>query len=165
MNCEHHCAVPERREFLMRATTALAAALAGLAASPREAAALPLGLMRALAASGDEVSYPLPAADCATIDEAREVILVRWQGAIYAFPLSCPHQKTALRWRAADGRFQCPKHKSKYHPDGAFISGKATRNMDRFAVRKEGKSVVVNLRQAYRNDREAARWSAARLRL
>lgn len=165
MNCEHHCAAPGRREFLARVTTALAAALAGLAASPRDAAALPVGLMTALADLGDEVSYPLPAADCATIDEVREVILVRWKGAVYAFPLSCPHQKTALRWRASDGRFQCPKHKSKYHPDGAFISGKATRNMDRFAVRRLGKNVLVNLTKTYRNDREAERWTAALIRV
>jgi len=165
MSCELPCALPERREFLLRVTSTVAAALAGLAAAPREAAALPLGLMRAVAESGDEVGYPLPTADCATIDQAREVILVRWKGAVFAFPLSCPHQKTALRWRASDGRFQCPKHKSKYHPDGAFISGKATRNMDRFAVRRQGKQVLVNLKQTYRNDREAERWSAALIRV
>jgi len=165
MRCELNCAVPERREFLLRVTTAVAAALAGLAASPREAVALPLGVMKVLAELGDEVSYPLPAADSATIDEGREVILVRWKGAVYAFPLSCPHQKTALRWRAADGRFQCPKHKSKYQPDGAFISGKATRNMDRFAVRKQGKNVLVNLKTAHRSDREAERWTSAVVRI
>lgn len=165
MSCESHCAVPERREFLMRVTTAVAAALAGLAASPREAVALPLGVMKALAVLGDEVSYPLPAADCATIDEVREVILVRWKSAVYAFPLSCPHQKTALRWRAGDGRFQCPKHKSRYHPDGAFISGKATRNMDRYPVRKQGKNVLVSLKQAHRSDREAERWASALIRV
>lgn len=165
MSCEQDCAPPGRREFLRRATTAVAAALAGLAASPREAVALPLRVGRALAELGGEVSYPLPAADCATIDEAREVILVRWKGAIYAFPLSCPHQNTALRWRTAEDRFQCPKHKSRYQPDGAFISGKATRNMDRFAVRRQGKTVIVNLKQSFRSDRDAARWTSALLRL
>lgn len=165
MSCESDCAVPGRREFLLRVTTAVAAALAGLAASPRDAAALPLGAMGPLSVQGDEVSYPLPTADCATIDEAREVILVRWKGAVYAFPLSCPHQKTALRWRAADSRFQCPKHKSKYQPDGAFISGKATRNMDRFAVRKQGKNVLVNLTKTFRSDHDTTRWTSATIRV
>lgn len=165
MTCESDCAVPGRREFLLRVTTAVAAALAGLAASPREAVALPLGAMKALAELEGEVTYPMPAADCATIDQAREVILVRWKGAVYAFPLSCPHQKTALRWKATDGRFQCPKHKSKYQPDGAFISGKATRNMDRFAVRKQGKSVIVNLTKTFRSDREAGHWTSALIRV
>ncbi len=165
MTCESNCAVPERREFLLRVTTAVAAALAGLAASPRDAVALPIGVMTALAELEGEASYPLPTADCATIDEVREVILVRWKGAVYAFPLSCPHQKTALRWRAADGRFQCPKHKSKYQPDGAFISGKATRNMDRFGVRKQGRNVLVNLTRTFRSDRDLERWTNAQIRV
>ncbi len=155
--------MPDRREFLVRVTTAVAAIMAGLAASPREAAALPLTLGRALLVRGDEITYPLPAADGTTIDQDNEVILVRWKGAVYAFNLSCPHQNTALKWLASDGRFQCPKHKSKYQPDGTFMSGRATRNMDRFAVRKEAGKLVVNVSRLYESDKQRALWDEAQV--
>jgi nitrite reductase/ring-hydroxylating ferredoxin subunit len=161
--CDADCPVPDRREFLKQVTLAVGAAMAALSASPRDAAALPMTLGRALRVFGDEVSYPIPTADGATIDKQNEVILVRWSGAIYAFTLSCPHQNTALRWLGGDGRFQCPKHKSKYQPDGTFMSGRATRNMDRFAVRKDGTKIVVNLARLYRSDRQQAQWAAARV--
>lgn len=155
--------MPDRREFLVRVTTAVAAIMAGLAASPREAAALPLTLGRALLVRGDEITYPLPAVDGTTIDQDNEVILVRWKGAVYAFNLSCPHQNTALKWLASDGRFQCPKHKSKYQPDGTFMSGRATRNMDRFAVRKEAGKLVVNVARLYESDKQRALWDEAQV--
>ncbi|MFN8646382.1 MAG: Rieske 2Fe-2S domain-containing protein [Gemmatimonadales bacterium] len=155
--------MPDRREFLVRVTTAVAAIMAGLAASPREAAALPLTLGRALLVRGDEITYPLPAADGTTIDQDNEVILVRWKGTVYAFNLSCPHQNTALKWLASDGRFQCPKHKSKYQPDGTFMSGRATRNMDRFAVRKEAGKLVVNVARLYESDKQRALWDEAQV--
>ena len=138
--------------------------MAALAASPHDAAALPLSLGSASQTEGDELTYPIPAADGATIDRANEVILVRWKGQVFAFNLSCPHQNTALKWLDnPDTRFQCPKHKSKYQPDGTFISGRATRNMDRFAIRKSGKSVVVNLNQLFRNDKQGPAWVGAKV--
>lgn len=137
--------------------------MAALSASPREAHALPLSLGSALGVAGDERTYPIPTADGAIIDRDSEVILVRWKGQVFAFALSCPHQHTALKWRGGDTRFQCPKHKSKYQPDGTFISGRATRNMDRFAIRKQGKSLVVNVARLYRNDKQAVDWASAKL--
>jgi Rieske Fe-S protein len=162
-DCTNGCPLPGRRQFLKEATLALGAVMAALSATPREAAALPLSLGRALGVFGDEVTYPLPQSDGATIDRENEVILVRWKGGLFAFALSCPHQNTALKWLGDDGRFQCPKHKSKYQPDGTFMSGKATRNMDRFALRKDGKNVVVNLAKLYESDKQKALWDAARL--
>jgi Rieske Fe-S protein len=125
--------------------------------------ALPVLPGSALHAEGDELTYPLPGSDGATIDRDNEVILVRFKGVIYAFALSCPHQNTTLRWLASDGRFQCPKHKSKYQPDGVFLSGKATRNMDRHPVRRSGKLVAVNLAVLYRSDKNPTEWAQARL--
>jgi nitrite reductase/ring-hydroxylating ferredoxin subunit len=112
---------------------------------------------------GTEHSYPLPQQDGATIDRDAEVIIVRYQGKVYAFSLSCPHQHTALRWEPDNNRFQCPKHHSKYQPDGTFISGRATRSMDRFALRRDGGNVVVDLDKLYREDRDADDWKAALL--
>ena len=159
------CPTSDRRTFLKQVTVAVAGIMAALSATPREAVALPLALMTPSDAQGDEVSYPVPSADGATIDKGNEVILVRWKGTVYAFVLSCPHQNTALRWLGSDPepRFQCPKHKSKYQPDGEFISGKATRNMDRYAIRKNGAKVVVSLNKVYENDKQAAAWAAAKV--
>jgi len=115
----------------------------------------------ALSARGDERTYPLPNADGATIDREESVIVVRWQGAAYVFSLACPHQNTALKWAPQDAQFQCPKHHSKYRPDGTFIEGRATRGMDRFAVRRDGDKVVVDLDKLYQQDKDPAEWKAA----
>ena len=159
------CALHDsRREFLREAGAALAgvAALLGLPASAR---ALTVRLAASSRVRGTEVSYPVPEADGVTIDREREVILVRWTGAVYAFRLSCPHQKTALKWKEKDGRFQCPKHKSKYQPDGTFIDGRATRGMDRYAVRRKKGEIVVDLSKVYLEDKDEAGWRAAVVRL
>lgn len=111
--------------------------------------------------TADERRYPVPAADGVFVDEPASVILARRAGAVYAFSLACPHKRTALRWQEGNSRFECPKHKSRYRPDGAFISGRATRSMDRFAIRRDGGSVVVNLDRLYREDRDHTAWQSA----
>jgi Rieske Fe-S protein len=156
---------PDRRAFLRDATLALLAAMATLGASPGVVAAQALDFGSALDARGDERTYPIPGADGATIDRDSEVILVRWQGFVYAFNLACPHKNTALRWLGPEQRFQCPKHKSKYRPDGSFIEGKATRGMDRFSVRRQGDTVVVDLGALHKQDEDGAGWAGARLAL
>lgn len=122
-------------------------------------------LLEAAARAGTHVSYPIPAADGANIDRGNEVILVRWSNAVFAFALSCPHQRTALRWRENDARFQCPKHKSKYRPDGTFISGRATRGMDRYAIRREANMVTVDTSTLHKQDKNPAGWNAAFIRV
>ena len=151
----------ERRAFLRDAMGAAAGVLATLGIAPTDAEALPIRLISALSARGDERAYPIPAADGATIDREESLIVVRWQGSVYVFSLACPHQNTALKWEQKDEQFQCPKHHSKYRPDGSFIEGRATRGMDRFAVRQEGEKVVVNLDRLYQQDKDPAEWKAA----
>ena len=162
------CPVASRREFLRGA----AVAVAGIAATlgfARTASALPehfqIRATRALSRIGDQLSYPIPSADGAQIDRDQQVILVRWQNAVFAFNLSCPHQHTALRWDDADHRFQCPKHHSQYQPDGEFISGRATRGMDRFSVTRDGAKIVVNVNAMYKQDEDPAGWNAAVIKL
>ncbi len=155
------CGLRERRAFLREAAGALAGVVAALGASPARAAALSLSFMRALGRAGDELTYPIPAQDGAQIDHDNQVITVRWQGKAYAFNLACPHQNTALRWQPEDDQFQCPRHHSRYQPDGVFVSGRATRSMDRFAVRKDGGNLVVNVAELYRQDKDGAQWDAA----
>jgi nitrite reductase/ring-hydroxylating ferredoxin subunit len=158
------CPLTGRREFLRDALAATAAVFATLAI-PGSASALPLSFTRAIASRGTQHSYTIPSADGVQIDRDNEVILTRWQNAIYAFALSCPHQNTALRWDAPNSRFQCPKHKSKYEPDGTFISGRATRSMDRFALHREGAAVIVDLDALYQADDNPKEWAAAVVKL
>ena len=125
------------------------------------AAAVSVGLP----GSAQTRAYPLPTGDGATIDRENDVILMRWQGSVYAFSLACPHQNTALRWLGGDARFQCPKHKSKYRPDGTFIEGRATRGLDRFPIRREEDRVLVDLDRVLKQTDDAAAWAAAVVRV
>lgn len=156
---------PSRRDFLLRLATAAIGAMV-LSGVPLEAARAmtPTRLRRRDGRTGDP-RYPIPAADGVQIDHDEEVILVRWHGTLAAFNLSCPHQHTALRWDEADAQFRCPKHKSRYQPDGAFVSGRATRNMDRFGLTRDGNDVVVHVNQMHKSDEDPSGWSAASLAL
>jgi Rieske Fe-S protein len=156
------CALdPDRREFLNRVGQSLAAVFLSLGIPSAVAEALAVGPALRLTEVGDERRYPVPTVDGAQIDRDAEVILVRWQNAVYAFALSCPHQNTALQWNDKSLRFQCTKHKSKYQPDGTFIDGRATRNMDRFTVARDGESIVVRLDALHQSDTERSAWSDA----
>lgn len=108
-----------------------------------------------------ERTYPIPTADGVTIDREAQVILVREQLSVYAFNLSCPHQNAAVRWNAGGQRFQCSKHDSKYLPNGTYTSGRATRNMDRFPVRRTAGAIVVDTSGIIRSDQNPAGWAAA----
>jgi Rieske Fe-S protein len=153
-----------RRRFLARVSTALALVFsAGL--SSDALAGRPLTELTGVPVSATEKRYPIPAADGVTIDADAQVILVRAQPFVYAFALACPHQNTALRWRANDQRFQCPKHESKYKPDGTFISGRATRNMDRLPIKRAADAVIVDVDVAYKSDTQPAEWAAAKVAL
>lgn len=154
----------ERRAFLRAAGMAMASlGLIGLGSSA--AAALPVHSITALAASGagakSEKHYPIPASDGVSIDRDNSAIIARTNGRIYAFSLSCPHQNTALRWDGDDHQFQCPKHHSRYKEDGTFISGRATRNMDRLPIRKSGNELIVDVDTMFRQDEDPAAWAAA----
>ena len=155
---------PERREFLRAAGAALAS-LGLLGLLPRHADATAVRVTHALAAEPhdgrDEKRYPIPAADGVTIDKDNGVILARAAGKVYAFSLACPHQNTALRWNADDRQFQCPKHKSRYRDDGTFIEGRATRSMDRLAIRRDGATVVVDVDVMYQQDERPVEWGGA----
>ena len=159
--CSECAASSSRRRFLEQISIAVIGAAVGAQVGAADAAALPVALVTGVRTGADERMYPIPSSDSVTIDTDAEVIVVRFQQRIYAFNLACPHQQTALKWRQNDLRFQCPKHQSKYQPDGTFITGRATRNMDRFAVRRSADSLVVDLARLYRSDQQQAEWSAA----
>lgn len=150
----------QRRDFVREAALAALAAIGGLAVTPDVAEAVHVSFVRGTGGRSAK-SYPLPQTDGVSIDREESVIIARAAGRAFAFSLACPHQNTALRWDGKNRRFQCPKHKSRYQPDGVFIEGRATRGLDRFAVRRDGAQIVVDLDTLYREDRHPAQWAAA----
>jgi Rieske Fe-S protein len=151
----------ERRDFLRDAVAGALVAIGALHLLPARLDALPIAVARSTGGSRTDKSYPIPATDGVAVDKSESVIVARFENKAYAFSLACPHQNTAIRWQASDKRFQCPKHKSRYQPDGTFIDGRATRGLDRFAVKRDADSLVVNLDLLYRQDENAAEWAAA----
>jgi len=152
-----------RRSFLKCAGAAVG--LAALGIPDLDGAALPVAYGASVSESASERKYPIPATDGVTIDRKNQVITVRYQQHLYAFNLACPHENTALKWLPKDGRFQCPKHESRYQPTGTFIDGRATRHMDRLGVRIEDNMLVVDLSKFYRSDKDPTGWAAATVAL
>ncbi|MBW7932630.1 MAG: Rieske (2Fe-2S) protein [Gemmatimonadaceae bacterium] len=158
-DCSGDCPIA-RRVFLKDVSVFTAALVAaGLAPRGAMAAATPVA---ALSRERTEVRYPIPPKDGVQFDDKNEVIIVRNAGKVYAFALSCPHQNTALKLDpAGTGGFYCTKHESRYRPTGEFISGRATRNMDRLVIRRDGNAVVVDVDKWFESDSEPAQWAAA----
>lgn len=154
------CALGRRRFIVGAARTA--AVLLGLGSTPRIASAL---LLPRDGLASDERRYAIPAGDGVAFDDGAQVILARRGAAVYAFSPHCPHKRTKLRWQARNDRFECPKHKSRYRPDGVFISGRATRSMDRYAIRRDGEAIVVDLAVLLREDRDGPAWRSAVVQL
>jgi nitrite reductase/ring-hydroxylating ferredoxin subunit len=164
-SCDCRGSNQTRRDFIANASSLAFFAIIAAGVAPENARSFPVSLISAASSEENEVAYPIPNADGASIDAANQIILVRSAGQIYAFALACPHENTALRWRAADNRFQCPRHQSKYRPDGVFLSGRATRNMDRFQIQSNGQKILVAIKNVYRSDKQNAEWQAAVVRI
>lgn len=160
-DCSTTCALHDRRSFLASALGAIAAASALLPGIVRAEELAGFVLVHATRGTDGTAKYAIPASDGAIIDIPNEVILVRTGGKVMAFALSCPHQRAMIKIKGGDSAFRCPKHKSEYRIDGAFIRGRATRNMDRRAIRKEGNELVVDLTSLFRSDEDPAAWAAA----
>jgi Rieske Fe-S protein len=162
VDCEA-CPLVGRRAFIRDSGLAAAGALIALGALPADALAAPLAFVSSNHGGDEEKSYPIPAADGTQIDKTNGTILTRWQGKVFVHSLACPHQNTGLRWYEKDSRFECPKHHSRFQPDGEYVtdSGRATRGLDRFAVRKDGVNIVANLDRMFKQDENQAEWSTA----
>lgn len=144
----------DRREFLLRAGGCFLLGFAGL----------PVFEVDAIGGA-TEKRFALPAADSVNIDRGSQTILVRYQGSIYAFALACPHEHAAVKWLSKDHRFQCSKHDSQYQPNGTYTAGKATRNLDRFAIRREDAVIVVDLTHWFESDKNPSGWASAVVKL
>jgi Rieske Fe-S protein len=157
------CALVPRRAFLRDASVLAASALVALGVLPSQAVAMPLEFISALGGEREDKSYAIPASDGTQIDKDNSTIVTRWQGKVYVYSLGCPHQNTALRWYDKETWFECPKHHSRFTPDGIYVkdSGRATRGLDRFAVRKDGNNVVANLDKLFQEDENESDWKTA----
>ena len=111
--------------------------------------------------TGKEKTYPIPATDGVNIDRGSSAMIVRYVNRVYAFSMACPHENAAVKWVAKDRRFYCTKHDSQYTPDGTYQTGHATRNLDRFPIRKDGTSVVVSLDRVFHSDANKDSWTSA----
>jgi Rieske Fe-S protein len=109
---------------------------------------------------GNERTYPVPAVDGVIVDRAG-VLVARTGGRIVAMSLACPHQHAAVRWLAAEQRFECSKHHSKYEPTGVYTSGRATRNLDRFPIRRDATTLYVDMSRVFESDKDRAAWNGA----
>jgi nitrite reductase/ring-hydroxylating ferredoxin subunit len=160
-DCAH---AVDRREFMRQAAVAAAAVLVGLGAAPSLFAS-DLPSVAARGAAGATRVYAIPAIDGASIDAENEVLLIRWAGRAYAFALACPHRGTPLEWHASECRVFCPKHKARFRPDGAHDSGRKTRSLDRYDLRRTNQGLVVQLDARRQVDQDPAAWEAATVSL
>jgi len=86
---------------------------------------------------------------------------MRWRAGIVT-----DHTRTRRRaGTRRTGSSNARKHHSHYRPDGVFISGRATRSMDCFGIRRDGANVVVDVDKFYRQDQNPAEWESAFLAL
>lgn len=161
-DCSHcELATMGRRLFLQRAGLAAAAAIGVLASVRAPAFAAAVSTIEPGRARGSVLSYTIPATDGVYVDSANDVILARWQNQMYAFSIKCPHRGATLEWRQAEGRVYCPKHKARFRADGAHDSGRESRDLDRFDIRRAGVGVTVDLARVLRSDNDPAAWRAA----
>lgn len=149
-DCDGCPLIVSRREFV-RSAGVVAGIVAALGLTPSRGRAMPLlGMTAPVRRAGgrdQEKAYPIPATDGVQIDRDNGAIVARAAGKAYVFSLGCPHQNTTLQWEASDHQFACPKHHSHFLADGTYVdgSGRATRGMDRFAVKRDGNNIVADL--------------------
>jgi nitrite reductase/ring-hydroxylating ferredoxin subunit len=160
----HDCAAacPIARVRFLRSTAL--AALAGIAgaAIPAAAFAQSVGSVSPAQSRGRVFTYPLPVKDGASIDADNGVILARVKNEVYALSIVCPHRSTtALEWLPDAREFHCPRHDAHFQPDGELIDGRPDRAMDRFAVRRSGRTIVVDTATVFAQDAARDAWSHA----
>jgi nitrite reductase/ring-hydroxylating ferredoxin subunit len=159
-------ATASRRAFLRDLGLMVVGALAvGSTAKPALALADSVTTIDAARRRANQRMYALPTSDSIAIDADSEVIIARWQNRVYAFSLRCPHRGTRLEWLGDERRIFCPKHKARFRTDGSHESGRQSRDLDRYDLRREGGMLVVDLDALRRADREPQAWGAAVLAL
>lgn len=155
----------DRRAFLQRAALSAIAAVVASGLTPSLAVAEHVASLTPRRAAGAERTYDIPARDGVYVDAPSELAIARVGGTLFAFSLACPHRGATLQWRAGESRFYCPKHKARFQSDGAHASGRATSDLDRYALRRVGNQVQVMLDRALTAKADRTAWDAAVLTL
>jgi nitrite reductase/ring-hydroxylating ferredoxin subunit len=155
-SCEQCPVVTSRRAFLRDAAAVAAAAVAavsiarpGMAFAQTVAEIEPKGTP---ASALPERSYAIPSANSVSVDPTNEVILARWEDRVYAFSIKCPHKGALLEWRESEERVYCPRHEARFLGDGSHFSGRSTRDLDRYGIRRVANDIVVDLGALCRRD-------------
>lgn len=157
------CPVANSRRAFLRHIGGVAAAALGAATLGKSTLAFAESIteIEPLRVSARERSYALPRSDGAFVDVNNDVILARRNSRVYAFSTKCPHKGAQLEWLAGEQRVFCPKHKARFLADGAHVSGRGNRDLDRYGLRRQGETVVVDLSKAYRQDTDRSAWGSA----
>ena len=159
--CAVTCALARGR-FLRSAGLAALASIGGVALLADPAFAQSMGSIAPSQSRGRLLMYAVPAKEGALIDAANGVILARVKNAVYAMSIACPHRSlTTLEWMPDEREFHCPKHDAHFQPDGELIDGRPDRGMDRFAVRRSGRNVVVDTASLLQQDADRGAWNGA----
>jgi Rieske Fe-S protein len=153
----------DRRAFLRDTALAAAAALVAAGLAPTAAFAESVAAISPISVTAKERLYAIPASDGVTVDEAESVVFARWQGKLFAFSIKCPHRGEIVEWHASERQMYCPKHKARWTPGGDWVSGRQTRDLDRYALRRDGGRVAITVDQPLRADLHADAWAAAAL--
>lgn len=149
-----------RRRFVRDTGLAVLAAMTAAGLSPVTALANIVMEVRPIRSRGALRTYRVPSTDSVLVDGDNDVIIVRSGDRIYAFSQRCPHKGARLEWREDESRIFCPKHKARFSAGGAHVSGRGSRDLDRYALRLEGREIVVDTDSVLRADRDAAAWRA-----
>ncbi len=70
--------------------------------------------------------------------------LVNAKRHFFALSQKCPHLGCRVPFCESSGRFECPCHGSVFDLAGEYIAGPSPRGMDRYALKAEGNSLVVD---------------------
>jgi cytochrome b6-f complex iron-sulfur subunit len=70
--------------------------------------------------------------------------LVNANGHFFALSQRCPHLGCRVPFCKTSGRFECPCHGSVYDIAGEYVQGPAPRGMDRFELRLDKGTLVVD---------------------
>jgi nitrite reductase/ring-hydroxylating ferredoxin subunit len=160
-SCEGTCPVG-RAAFLRSTAFAALAGITGAGFLADPAFAQGVGSIAPARSQGKVLTYALPAKEGALIDADNGVILARVKNTVYALSIVCPHRAvTTLEWLPDAREFHCPKHDAHFQPDGELIDGRPDRAMDRFAVRRAGKSIIVDTAAVFQQDTDNQGWSRA----
>ncbi len=84
------------------------------------------------------------AADTATYVPAGRLFVANTGARVFALSQKCPHLGCRVPFCESSGHFECPCHGSKYDIGGEWIEGPAPRGLDRYPLKVDGDTLVVD---------------------